>query len=98
MSCARWCQIRTVMDRTLTITWLPSRLSSHILASHWQRPRTADMNLEDDVLAMIRRGINTRHRLVMALNGREPAEVGNVVAALIYRGLVRTDGRRLVVA
>ena len=56
------------------------------------------MSLEDDVLAMIRRGINTRHRLVMALNGREPAEVGNVVAAPIYRGLVRTDGKRLVVA
>ena len=56
------------------------------------------MSLEDDVLAMIRRWINTRHRLVMALNGREPAEVGNVVAALIYRGLVRTDGNRLVVA
>ena len=56
------------------------------------------MTLEDDVLAMIRRGINTRYRLVMALNGREPAEVGSVIAALIYRGLVRTDGRRLVVA
>lgn len=56
------------------------------------------MIIEDDVLAMIRRGINTRHRLVMALNGTEPAEVGNVVAALIYRGLVRADGRRLVVA
>ena len=56
------------------------------------------MSLEDDVLAMIRRWINTRHRLVMALNGREPAEVGNVVAALIYRGAVKTENRKLVVA
>lgn len=56
------------------------------------------MSLEEEVLSMIRRGFNSRHRLVMALVGRDPKEIGETVARLIYRGDVKTENRKLVAA
>lgn len=56
------------------------------------------MLTDDDVLAAIRRGVCTHHRLRMAFPAAEAAAVRDAVARLIFSGAVKTQGKRLVVA
>ncbi len=52
---------------------------------------------EDDILTAIRRGIDTRHRLLIAFPKEDPDDVRHIVATLVYRGLVKTVAKRLQV-
>lgn len=52
---------------------------------------------EDDILTAIRRGINTRHRLLIAFPRQDPDDVRHIIATLVYRGLVKTVAKRLQV-
>jgi len=53
--------------------------------------------MTDELLAAIRSGINTRHRLCEAFPRRHPDDIACAVASLVYRGHVRKHGRRLEV-
>lgn len=52
---------------------------------------------EDDILTAIRRGIDTRHRLLIAFPKQDPDDVRHIIATLVYRGLVKTVAKRLKV-
>ena len=52
---------------------------------------------EDDILTAVRRGINTRHRLILAFFKHSEDDVRHLVATMIYRGLLKTKGKLLEV-
>lgn len=53
---------------------------------------------DDDVLAAIRRGVSTHHRLRATFPAVEATAIRDAVARLIFSGAVKTQGKRLVVA
>lgn len=53
------------------------------------------MVTDDDILTAIRRGIDTRHRLLIAFPKEDPDDVRHIIATLVYRGIVKTVAKRL---
>ena len=56
------------------------------------------MVTEDDILTAVRRGINTRKRLLIAFPKEEEEVVRTTIGTLVWKGLLKTQGRHLVVA